>query len=476
MQSERDVTANDRAFERELEAETIALNRWLYAAGVGLDVDPAGFMAPAGRQAALYAHWLDSADPARRYCALEGWSEARRLDLDQKLETALDEAVVVPGLGAAGQPLTWRTWRSFERTAAGPAELSEGFNRLIDTAEAVTPLLEERWEAQRLDFARHGASAVEAFCWREAISAPDLRAFLTAAGQEGRAPFRAALGRLSEQVFGRAPGPAELRALYLHRMYEPHADLFPSGTDWTADTLGAFGAAGYNLDGLEVDLAPRPRKAAGAFCFPVVVPTDVRVSVAAPAAGGHFLVDLLYHEFGHAVHFSGISGDLPFVDRYWIHAGTHETLATLFEYWLAEPEFLAEHFHLGDRQVLGLAAFAGFKQALTATWHSAAALTSLDAWEAGLSWAAAERKLAAWLEAFTGIVFPPGFARLHPYVSTVSVYPAGYVLAEARTKSWIQRLRDIGGPRWWRSAEARADIFASIQKGGRLAAASPPWG
>ena len=82
----------------------------------------------------------------------------------------------------------------------------------------------------------------------------------------------------------------------------------------------------------------------------------------------------------------------------------------------------------------------------------------------GISAREAERQLAL-------LAHPPGFARLHPFVSAVSIYPAGYVLAEARVADWRPRLRALGGERWWAAPAAQADIRAHFQQGARITTA-----
>jgi hypothetical protein len=177
---------------------------------------------------------------------------------------------------------------------------------------------------------------------------------------------------------------------------------------------------------------------------------------------------MLYHEFGHAVHFSGIRADLPFVDRYWLSSGLHEAFSTLFERLLAEPLYLAEEFGFSSPDVARLVEFSRFKALLTGAWLGASALTVLDAWCGALPWPAIEHLFAENMLAFTGVSFPPGFARLEPFTASLSIYPAGYVLALARVAHWLRHLRALGGSAWWRSPAAMADIRQRIALGGAL--------
>lgn len=461
--------------ERELEAQTVALNRWLYAEGVGLEVDEAGYAAPAAALAGLYARLLDQADPATRFFALESWAESRRMPLDQAVTEAMDAHLAAADLTSSEGPLTWRNWKAFERETDDAGRLREGYERLVAQSAALTPRLEARLAQARADFAAYGATPAQTYCWREGVSPEALRTLLIQSGDSARDSFQSALAALSQAVFGRPAGPAELRALYLNRMYAPTNRLFTAqngGSAFSAraavrTALSVFATAGFDLSAVPVDLEARPRKYPGAFCFPVAIPGDVRVSVR--IASAHHLIDMLYHELGHAAHFSGIRADLPFVDRYWIHSGVHETFSTLFEHLLAEPEFLTATFGLDDDAVERLLAFARFKRALTFTWSGAEALTALDGWESNLGWPEVEERFAAWMGRFTGITPPAGYARLNPFVGALSLYPAGYVLAEARVGRWLARLRGIGGSAWWRSRAVQADIRELIRRGGQAA-------
>lgn len=452
--------------EKELEAATVALNACLFAEDAGLPVAPDAYAAPTAALNRLYADLLAGDDPAARLFAVDAQAEARRLPHDLAVAAALDAHLPAPALTVDGQALGWRTWKAYERASVGSAEaLHAGFDHMVAQSAHVTPALEARAAQLRADYGAHGLTPVHTFAAREGLTVTELRTLLTTVGAKGRPAFAAALDRLSGQVFGRAAGPAELRALYLNLMYAPAAPLFDAAAAVPA-TLAAFRRLGFDLARVPVDVEDRPRKYPGAFCFPVQVPGDVRVSVRTATA--HHLVDMLYHEFGHAVHFSGIAAERSFLDRYWIHSGTHEVFSTLFECLLSEPRFLEEQFHFSGAALAQLLDFAAFKRLLTGAWLGASALTVLDAWLEALPWPAVEQRFAAHMLAFTGVALPPGFARLEPFTAAHSIYPAGYVLAEVRVAHWLARLRALGGEAWWRAPAAQADIRAHVAQGGAV--------
>ncbi len=456
--------------EPRLESETVALNRWLYDESVGLPVDGQGYAAPSAALARLYAQLLErAADAPTRYCALENWAEARIVPLDQRLSEARDAALTLPEFHSSEGPLTWRNWKAFERETDDARRLAEAFERMVALSAAIVPALEARLAQSRADYAAHGLTPVHTYAWREGATPEALRTLLLHVGRACREPFQAALNALSRLVFGRAAGPAELRALYLNRMYEPAADLFFAGSrgvqlpapgpqapvnaptmELILETQAAFRDIGFDLSSIPLDVENRPRKYPGAFCFPVAIPRDVRVSVR--IASPHHLVDMLYHEFGHAAHFSG----------------THEAFSTLFESLLHEPAFLRAQFGFAAAAVRRLLEFARFKALLTGTWLAASALTAVEGWLENLSWLEIEARYASHVHAFTGVPMPPGFARLEPFTAALSVYPAGYVLAAVRVAHWLGHLRALGGEAWWRSPAAQADIRQKIRAGGTV--------
>jgi hypothetical protein len=454
------MTATDWA---TLEARTVALNEWLYADEAGLEPAPAAGEALAEQLAALYSDLLASgAEPGRAFF-LDSWAEARRVPVEAEVVRAMDAMLSVPDLHCSAGVLNWRNWKTYEREAADAPALQAGFEALVGRSAGLGPVLEHSLDHLRASYGQYGLTPAHTFVEREGLTLDGLHLLLQQVGQASRPVFEDALSRLSQAVFGRAAGPAELRALYLNGMYEPNAGLFDTRGAVPA-ALAAFSRFGFDLSHVPVDVEDRPRKYPGAFCFPVHTPGDVRVCVR--LASAHHLVDMLYHELGHAVHFSGIAPGCAFLDRYWLTSGLHETFSTLFESLLSEPLFLAEAFGFEARAIDSLVAFARFKDTLTATWLGAAGLTALDVWQEGLDWPAVEQRLAHHMQAFTGVAFPPGFARLEPFTARASIYPAGYVVAWARVAHWRQHLRGLGGEAWWRSPRALADVRERVAAGG----------
>lgn len=446
-----------------IEEATVALNEWLYAEEAGLEAPAEAGAALAAQLATLYGTALEAKESTGRSFLVDSWVEARRVPRDSALTEAMDAVLAAPDLVSSEGPLTWRTWKAYEREAADATALQAGFDALLKRSARLKATLAAGLDQQRADYSKFGLTPVHTFAEREGLTVEALRALLGQVGRGARDLFQTSLGQMSQHVFGRAAGPAEVRALYLNRMYEPNAARF-AVEPAVPQTLAAFRSLGFDLDRVPVDVESRPRKYPGAFCFPVRTPSDVRVSVR--LASAHHLVDMLYHELGHAVHFAGIDPSGSFLDRYWLTSGIHETFSTLFESLLSEPLFLEEQFDFDPEAIEALVAFGRFKDALTATWLGAAGLTVLDTWLDVLPWPEVERRFGENMQAFTGVPIPPGFARLESFTANASIYPAGYVLAWARVANWRLHLRALGGEAWWRSPAALADIRRRVAMGG----------
>ncbi|MBI4770142.1 MAG: hypothetical protein HY784_06955, partial [Chloroflexi bacterium] len=406
----------------------------------------------------------DPGPPAAGH-ALLAWADARQWPLQRRLTEALDQTLLLPEFSVDGAPLSWRNWKAFARQTPAAAPLQRAFEGLAGCALGLRPLLEEAHALDRESFARLGQTRAELYARREGLSTQALRATLHAAGAACRAPFQRRFGQLGERIFDRPPGPAELHAMSNNLMYQPLSAPL-AGIAALPAARRAFRDLGFDLAAIPLDLTDRPGKYAGAFCYPIQVPGDVRVSV--KIASAHHLLDMLFHELGHAVHFSGIDPSLPPAGRHWITSGLHETYSTLFELLLDDPLFLTERLGLAADVAAQLAEFGRYKAVWVGTTSSATALGALEAWEEVLPWEAYQSRVGEHLLAFSTLRFPTGFACWEGFAREVSIYPAGYVLAYLRCAHWLKELRATFGPRWWAAPGAGDAIRARIRPGGAL--------
>ncbi len=447
-----------------LEELTALLNRELYAESAGLPADEERMLGFVSLMEIEYRRAQQ--DVRLREFALDGLGDALNTRWNLKLTEAMDAVLLCPSPSPDMPPVRWRDHKVAERTTNNPILLRRLFASFLYCSEPLVDLIDARYAGLRSLYAEGTSTPIDIFARREGAEPSVLREMATQLGFRCRAPFQKALMDISPKVFGYDEVTlAELHALHNNRMYEPLKGLF-AGRDPLQDARRACAYLGFSSAAIVLDLEDRPNKYAGAFCFPVRIPGDVRISVRPTSP--HHLADMLFHEFGHAMHFVSIEPSLSFMDRYWIHSGTHETFATLFEALLGLPIFLREVMGFNEHETTVLAEFSRFKFLLAGTWLAASAAAVCDAWIQSLSWSELELRFADYVSRFTGLPAPPALARLDPFVSRTDPYPLGYVLAAVRVSNWLDALEARWGSRWWTSPKAGGEIREHMKAGGSV--------
>ena len=99
----------------------------------------------------------------------------------------------------------------------------------------------------------------------------------------------------------------------------------------------------FDKQGILLDLEARETKSAVPFCSPIEVPNRV-VLVMTPLQG-YYGYKALFHEGGHALHYSSIDSKTPFESACLVSSdyAIPETFSTLFELMLFDPCWLDTH-------------------------------------------------------------------------------------------------------------------------------------
>ena len=105
-------------------------------------------------------------------------------------------------------------------------------------------------------------------------------------------------------------------------------------------TMERLGLELESTPGLQLDTDARPLKSPRAFCAPVRVPAEVYLVI--KPIGGQDDYRALFHESGHAEHFSHVDASLPFAFRYLGDEAISETFAFLFEGLTQTPRWLVD--------------------------------------------------------------------------------------------------------------------------------------
>ncbi|MHB8606100.1 MAG: hypothetical protein ACYDCK_12685 [Thermoplasmatota archaeon] len=228
--------------------------------------------------------------------------------------------------------------------------------------------------------------------------------------------------------------------------YFPREALVP----FHARALAGLGFEFAKLPNLTVDLEDRPKKDPRAFVMPVRVPTDIRL-VTRPRGG---LDDWrsLFHESGHALHFSFARADLPYEDRTHGDAGVSESYAFLFEHLFEDEQFLAEAAPtLKDEPLRAYLKFQGLDKLQGARFYAAA----LD-YDVFLARHSLPESQPRYVEVVTSAMKVA--ANPLDYLSTDGFYGLGYLRAWTFESMHRRFLRAKFGREWWHNAEAGAHL------------------
>jgi hypothetical protein len=125
-------------------------------------------------------------------------------------------------------------------------------------------------------------------------------------------------------------------------------------------TMERLGLEFESTPGLKLDTDVRPLKSPRAFCAPVCVPAEVYLVI--KPIGGQDDYRALFHESGHAEHFSHTDAALPFAFRYLGDEAISETFAFLFESLTQTPRWLVDILRVPLREAEKFHRFALFNK------------------------------------------------------------------------------------------------------------------
>jgi hypothetical protein len=424
-----------------------------------------------GRHAALFSEAaIDSLRQAaagtdaaaRRARRLLGFAVAGRLEQDvsiltDRIAAAESTAVVV-----------WRRERiGYRRVGIRIAEISDrGERNALDqryrmAMEAINPLREDRWAGLHA-----GARALGAADYVELVTeSTGLNVTAVAAGasdflRDSETLYFAALRRYLAliEIEGGDATVADLGHLMRGRSWDHYFDGSRLVMTLTR-TMAGIGIDLASQKGVTLDFEPRAAKSPRAFCVPVRVPGDVRLVVL--PRGGHDDYGSALHELGHLEHFAHVSGRLQPADRLVGDESVTEGWAFLFQYLLAEPEYLAAELQMPADAIAGWLDFGAFRKLYFLRRYGAKLLYELRLHRGGEA-AVHRAEYAGLLGLLTGVRTPDA-----GYLADVDdgLYAARYLRAWLLEASLSAALRDRFGPTWWRSTEA-GDLIRGMWRDG----------
>ncbi|MDP9244917.1 MAG: hypothetical protein M3O77_07520, partial [Chloroflexota bacterium] len=222
--------------------------------------------------------------------------------------------------------------------------------------------------------------------------------------------------------------------------------------------------AGLGIDlaaqrNVTLDLQARPHKSPRAFCAPIRVPGDVRLSI--QPRGGWDDFGAILHEAGHLEHYAHVDADLPTAYRLLGDPSVTEGYAALLEFLFLEPKWLNEHTSMNEDLILGFGDFTAFWRLYMARRYVAKLLYELRL-HAGGETALNRAYYAGLLSLLTGVNHSEA-----QYVADLDdhLYAAAYLRSWLFEASLSAALRQRHGEAWWHDPAAGETLRRAWSRG-----------
>lgn len=209
-------------------------------------------------------------------------------------------------------------------------------------------------------------------------------------------------------------------------------------------TLQGMGLDLYEEGKIVLDVESRPAKNPRAFCAPVVVPDKVYLVI--QPVGGSRDYSQLFHEAGHALHFSRIDPALPMEWKDGAGYALTESYAFLFEHLIHDPLWLEEFGGQVDRE--GFVRLSNLRNEYILRRLTAEIEAQID------TEGQPEQRPARVAETFRGMIGLTVDASAASFYIDDGLYAAEYARGFAFVARLREHLRSAFGRRFWRNPKA----------------------
>jgi hypothetical protein len=460
------------AWTREAEAIETSKNLLYFKQLVGLKYDKRRLASLEGRTKTHYTRYLTSQGreegaPRGLFLMAVG-SVGMAVTYKQLLELydARATKVVSRRFKFGGAPVNWGSWRQFAASTDDSAARRAVFDDFIQKSSILAPLVRTRFEAYRALLSRFGTDPLSAYLEHEGVSYERLTSMVQRLGDLARAPFRESLGRYSSEIVGRPADYYDDYYFFRSRVFRKYATRLPTKERPIAKIVKTMRRMGLDSSKIVVDDADRRGKNASAFCSGIKIPTDVRISYRKANPFEDF--SSVFHEFGHAIHFSSIDPRASFSDRYGVANGVAEIFSIFFEGLMHEGPFLTSELGLPEDVARDILERYRFNSLFFAAFYAANSTLKLRYWHDSPAFEGLDGLYSDLTERFLGIRYPGAYWKLHHVMPDYILYSPSYLIAAVRALELRNALAARFGETYWRERESGKAVLELMRPGQSL--------
>ncbi len=350
-----------------------------------------------------------------------------------------------------GRPVNWGSWRQFTAVTDDSVGRKELFDDFVEKSRLLVPIIGERFDRYAKAVSEYGTDALNIYLKSEGIIYEDLTSFIDGLGNQLKPVFRRSLEHYSREILGREAEYYDDYYFFRTRVFRDYVHSFPAN-DSISRIIRTMKTMGLDATRVKVDNVDRKGKNASAFCSAIKVPTDVRISYRRSNPLEDFTS--VFHEFGHAVHFSSIDPNDSFWNKYNVSNGVAEIFSLFFEGLMHDGTYLRGELGLSEEMASDLIGRFRFNELYFATFYSANSMMKVRYWHDGLSLEGATRLYSNLTETYMGIRYPGEYWRLHHVMPDAILYSPSYLLAAVRAHELREALRSKFGEKYWKERDA----------------------
>jgi hypothetical protein len=362
-----------------------------------------------------------------------------------------------------GRPVNWGSWRQFAASTDDSAARKEVFNDFLAKSKQLVAYIRARFDGYSKAVSKYDTDPLSIYLKLEAIDYGTLISFVDNLGSTLKPVFRESLERFSREILGREAEYYDDFYFFRARIFRKYAEEFPVKTDPVSQIVRTMKWMGLDARRIKVDDADRKGKSASAFCYAIKVPSDVRLSYRKSNPLEDFTG--VFHEFGHAIHFSSINPEESFWNKYNVASGVAEIFSIFFEGLMHDQLYLTDELGLSDAIATDLVERFRFNQLYFVAFYSANSAMKLNYWHDGLSMDEATKLYSDLSERYMGIRYPGEYWRLHHVMPDYILYSPSYMLAAVRAHELAEALRSKFGDKYWRENGAGRFLAELMQVG-----------